>query len=336
MTVPRDMLSRLCPLHVVLDRAGRMVQAGPTLQKLRPKRDLIGSPFLEMIEVDRPRGITDMTGLLRHADRKLHLRFRDAPRTTFKGLFVADNEGGGVVDMSFGIAVVDAVRTYRLTSADFAATDLTVEMLYLVEAQSAAMAESRKLNQRLQGAMIAAEEQAFTDTLTGLKNRRAVDHVLDRLGGSANDYTLMQLDLDYFKVVNDSMGHAAGDFVLQEVARILVAETRKEDIAARVGGDEFIVILTGAADRRHLGDIAARIITRLERPLIFDGKPCRISASIGIAICKGFSTTRPGDVMEQADIALYASKRAGRGRHSFYDPQMAMTGEGPKTLRVGE
>lgn len=103
------------------------------------------------------------------------------PKTEVKGLLVAGpSEGQSIVNLSFGISVVDAVSDYSLNSADFAATDLTIEMLYLVEAKSAAMEASRKLNLRLQGAMIAAEEQAFTDTLTGLKNRRAMDHVLAR------------------------------------------------------------------------------------------------------------------------------------------------------------
>ncbi|MFZ5962834.1 diguanylate cyclase domain-containing protein [Thalassococcus sp. BH17M4-6] len=318
-----DLLAQLCPMHALLSPTGHIRHTGPTLRKLRPGLELNGRRFLEVFEVQRPRGVTDMAGLLALAGRKLHLRLRDAPRTQLKGVLVPDPSGGAIVDLSFGFAVVDAVRSFDLTSSDFAPTDLAVEMLYLVEAQNAAMTESRKLNLRLQGARIAAEEQAFTDTLTGLRNRRALDHVLARLTDAGRPFALMHVDLDYFKAVNDRLGHAAGDFVLQNVAQILTGETRQNDIAARLGGDEFVVIVDGAQDRRTLADIAARIIIGLERPLDFGGQPCRISGSIGIACAPGTAAT-PEALMAAADAALYTSKRAGRGRHTFFEPGMAM------------
>ena len=172
-------LELLCPMYVVLDPTGHIVRVGPTLQKLRPDTPMAGTRFLELFELNRPRAVSDMAGLLASSGAKLHLQFRDAPRTGLKGVLVPiPEQGGAIINLSFGISVLDAVRDYALTSADFSATDLTIELLYLVEAKSAAMEASRKLNLRLQGAMIAAEEQAFTDTLTGLKNRRAMDHVL--------------------------------------------------------------------------------------------------------------------------------------------------------------
>ena len=82
--------------------------------------------------------------------------------------------------MSFGISIVTAVQEYALTSTDFAVTDLTMEMLYLVEAKSVAMRASRKLNARLQETTMVAQKEAFTDALTGLKNRRAMEHIIDR------------------------------------------------------------------------------------------------------------------------------------------------------------
>lgn len=318
MSARDTILDVLCPMHAVLGASGHITAAGPTLCKLCPDLTLPGMRFLELVEVSRPRGITGMEGLLAHAGRKLHLRLRGGARTALKGVLVPDGQGGAVIDLSFGISVVEAVRDYRLTSADFAATDLTVEMLYLIEAQSAAMGEHSKLNARLQGARIAAEEQAFTDTLTGLRNRRALDQALGRCCAGGRPFALMQLDLDFFKAVNDTLGHAAGDFVLQKVAAILASETREEDLAARVGGDEFLILLPDTTDRKHLADIAARIITRLERPMRFDGQPCRISGSIGIAVAPAAGQIAPGRVMAEADAALYASKHAGRGRYSFY------------------
>ena len=215
-------LDALCPMHILLSDTGHVVHAGPTVQKLRPDTPLVGRRFLEVFDLKRPRTIKTMQELRAASGVKLHLQLRDEPKTEIKGVLVpAPQNGLSIVNLSFGISVVDAVSEYALTSADFAATDLTVEMLYLVEAKSAAMDASRKLNQRLQGAMIAAEEQAFTDTLTGLKNRRAMNHVLARHIEWGTRFGLMQVDLDWFKAVNDNLGHAAGDHVLQTVARIM-------------------------------------------------------------------------------------------------------------------
>ena len=222
MTTPMlSAMDVLCPMHVVLSGTGHIVHVGPTAQKLRPDEPLVGERFLEVFDLKRPRAISTMADLREIAGMKLHLRLRDAPKTDIKGVLVPGPEADQcIVNLSFGISIVDAVRDYALTSADFAATDMAVEMLYLVEAKSAAMDAYRTLNLRLQGAKIAAEEQAYTDTLTGLKNRRAMDHVMARYANWGTQFGLMQIDLDWFKAVNDTMGHAAGDHVLQTVARV--------------------------------------------------------------------------------------------------------------------
>lgn len=324
-----DVLAVLCPMHVLLDATGHISCVGPTLRKLRPDMQMVGERFLELFELSRPRAVSSMPEFLATSGAKLHLRFRDDPRTELKGVIVPLPEGAGaVVNLSFGISVLDAVRDYALTSADFSATDMTIELLYLVEAKSAAMEASRTLNKRLQGAKIAAEEQAFTDTLTGLKNRRAVDHVLDRLVAGGAAFAMMQLDLDFFKAVNDTMGHAAGDHVLQQAARIMVEETREEDMVARVGGDEFVLVFVGLTDRRQLARIAERLIERLEEPVPFDGQTCRISASMGTVLTEAVETETPADLLHKADVALYASKRAGRACHTFYSTGLSdLTGQ---------
>lgn len=326
--VPQDaatlvpLLDQLCPLHLMMDGAGHIRHAGPTMQKLRPDRVLEGAEFSEVFRIRRPRGGATLPGLVAAGTRMLQLAFSEAPRTEMKGLLLPLNADSIVIDLSFGIGVHDAVQRYKLTSADFAATDMAVEMLYLIEAKSAAMEASRRLNLRLQGAKIAAEEQAFTDTLTGLKNRRAMDHVLARLVAGPGRFALMHLDLDYFKAVNDSMGHAAGDHVLQEVAKILVEETRREDTVARVGGDEFMLLFVGKMNRRRLADISERLIARLERPITFGAEACRISGSIGITMSEDYEALDMAQLQEDADIALYASKNRGRACHTFYDPAL--------------
>lgn len=318
-------LDRLCPMYVLLDQTGHIGQVGSTLQKLRPEHPMPGQRFLELFELSRPRAVATMTDLIKTSGAKLHLQFREEPCTSLKGLIVPIPDGkGAIVNLSLGISVMDAVRDYALTSADFAATDLTIELLYLVEAKSAAMEASRKLNLRLQGAMIAAEEQAYTDTLTGLKNRRAMDHILGRLIGGGGAFAMMHLDLDYFKSVNDTMGHAAGDHVLQKVARIMVEETRDEDTVARVGGDEFVLLFNRLHDRKRLEKIAERLIERLEEPIPFDGQTCRVSGSIGIILSEQAKTPDATQLLHAADLALYAAKRAGRACHRFYSDEMAL------------
>ncbi|WGW05602.1 diguanylate cyclase domain-containing protein [Tropicibacter oceani] len=318
MTVSADVLRQLCPMHVLLDASGTIRQAGATLYKLNIP-DLDGAAFFDLFEVHRPRSVTTMQQLLATQGGKLHLRLRNRKRTQLKGMLVADGSGGAVINMSFGISVVDAVRDYALTSTDFATTDLAIEMLYLVEAKTAALNASLHLNTRLQGAKTEAEERAYTDGLTGLRNRRAMDRTLEKLCRSGQPFSLIHMDLDFFKQVNDTHGHAAGDLVLRKVAEIMQEETRKDDTAARVGGDEFVLIFPDLISQDRLGGLAARMIAKIEQPVFHDGRTCRVSASIGITINPG-ALADPELVLEQADQALYASKRAGRAQFTFYDP----------------
>lgn len=315
---------QLCPMHAMVDASGRLVSVGPTLKKLRPDLNWEGKRFFRVFDMARPRWVRSMDDLLQTAGAKLHLQFRDSPQTSLKGVLVPLPQGkGALINLSFGISVLEAVRDYDLTSADFSPTDLTIEMLYLVEAKSAAMEASRQLNLRLQGAKIAAEEQAFTDTLTGLKNRRAMDHILERLIGSGTDFALMHVDLDFFKEVNDSLGHAAGDAVLQNVAKVMVECTRQTDTVARVGGDEFVMLFEGVKEPKVLEALATRLIARLEEPIPYGGRLCKVSASAGTTM--SVWNTHPfqaAEILHQADLALYAAKRAGRSRHCFYEQGM--------------
>lgn len=309
-----EVLDVLCSMHLPLDAAGIIRHVGPTTQKLRPEMDFAGMRFMDVFTVMRPRGIETMAQLWEARHLKLHLELVGTPPARLKGVLVPDGQGAGIVNLSFGISILDGVRDYALTNADFAATDLAIEMLYLVEAKSAAMEASRKLNLRLQGAKNVAEEQAFTDTLTGLKNRRALDLLLEQLLSANAVFAVMHIDLDYFKTVNDTLGHAAGDHVLQVVAQAMIEETRGTDTVARVGGDEFTVILPDVSDIDVLDRVGRRIIGRIEVPIPFNDALCEISASIGTVWIQSSNSATRETVMEDADIALYASKNEGRAR----------------------
>lgn len=161
---------------------------------------------------------------------------------------------------------------------------------------------------------MAAEEEALTDPLTGLRNRRAADLFLDRLCTARAPFGLLHMDLDFFKAVNDTLGHAAGDFVLECVGRILREQVRAEDCAARIGGDEFVIILPNRSEPDVLAAIARRIIARVSEPKDFDGQPCRVSASIGIVRSVDLLVADGPQMLAAADRALYAAKHAGRGQ----------------------
>lgn len=318
-----DVLGQLMPMSLTVSAAGVIRHAGPTLTKLIDEKSLSGRRFFDLFEVHKPRTIhrvVDFAGLY---GQKLQVTVRGRVYTPLRGLAVPlVDERTCLLNFSFGIAVAEAVRDHHLTRADFAPTDLTVELLYLSEAKAAVMMELAALNGRLQAARAASETQAHTDPLTGLANRRGLNSELARdcqlISRGGLPFALMHLDLDFFKAVNDSMGHAAGDRVLAAVADVLRRETRKTDTVARVGGDEFVLILRGEADRDRAAQIAERIIAGLEHPIIHHGWPCCISGSIGITVSASYDEPTVDAMHADADKALYAAKRAGRRRWEIW------------------
>lgn len=320
-------IDQLMPMHLYLSPTGNIVSAGSTIAKLFADTSLLALTLFDVFDVRRPGGISDMDDFTNQVGKRLHLSLKGCNLPALRGIAVPCSNGQGyLLNLSFGIGVVDAVRHHGLTNADFSPTDLTVELMYLVEAKSAVMEELRNLNLRLQGAKTVAEELALTDTLTGLRNRRALDHDMSYLLRRAAPFCLMHIDLDYFKAVNDTLGHAAGDHVLREVAKVLCVETRAGDTVARIGGDEFVVILPALADANMLQQIAHRIIARLNVPMDFDGQACRIAASIGMTLSTRYSSPDAQQMLSDADHALYASKRAGRAQATLFADEVAKTG----------
>lgn len=320
-----DTLGRLMPMYLWLAPGGTIRALGPTLAKLFD-RPVAGDDFLAHFAVEKPSAINDMAGMRALWGQKLFLSLRGRDHLVLRGLALPVADGQGTfLNLSFGIAVAEAVRDHRLSNADFAPTDLTVELLYLTEVKAAVMGELGALNARLQAARAASEAQALSDALTGLANRRALDGDLEKTCHLAargeGAFALLHLDLDFFKAVNDTFGHAAGDAVLVEVARILRQETRKSDTVARVGGDEFVLILRGDLDAPTIIKMARRLISQLEVPIPFEGKLCKISGSIGVTLSGYYAAPEPDQMQSDADEATYASKHAGRGRCTLFLPQ---------------
>lgn len=333
--IEQSALDVMMPMHVLLDAQGRVRHVGPALGKVCKIDGLIGHDLSDVFDV-RDNGMArpeDVVGGALPHYTKLFLTLKSGPSTALKGVAVPLSDGRGeLLNLSFGLSVVDAVADYGLNVADFAHTDLAIEMLYLVEAKSAVLDEIKQLNMRLQGAKTEAEEQAYTDTLTGLKNRRAMDQVMARMIRGRLPFALMHLDLDFFKAVNDTHGHAAGDAVLEVVADILREETREDDMVARVGGDEFILVFNRLVDHDRLMRMSERIISRLEEPIPFQDIECRISGSIGITTSEFYDTLDAEQMVHDADLALYASKHAGRATATIYDPakHTALPGTAPE------
>jgi diguanylate cyclase (GGDEF)-like protein len=314
---PPPALDVLCPMHLRLGPRGHILHAGPTLRRLHGA-PLDGTRFLEAFEPLRPRALGGMEDLRAHAGARLRFRLRSGPRTVLTGVLAPEADGGALVNLGFGIGVVDAVRDHALTTADFAPTDLAVEMLFLVEAKSTAMEALRQTSLRFNGARVAAEAQALTDPVTGLRNRRALELALGHTIAGGQEFALMHLDLDRFKQVNDSHGHAAGDTVLVTLARRMTEELRDDDTVARVGGDEFVLMFDRLCDPGRLAEIAQRLIARLEEPVPWQGTECRVSASLGITISTDYARPDAAGLVADADHALYAAKRGGRGRFIFH------------------
>ncbi|MGY4397589.1 diguanylate cyclase (GGDEF)-like protein/PAS domain S-box-containing protein [Sphingomonas sp. UYAg733] len=181
------------------------------------------------------------------------------------------------------------------------------------------LSERRRVGLELQEANARLREQVVRDHLTGLYNRRGFEEMLSTPIGTGNlgarSACLLLIDLDNFKHINDHMGHTAGDMVLCEVGKRLPRQVRESDYVARVGGDEFGIILLDA-DRSLAETIAERIVVELGSAFQIKGSCAHIGASVGIS-CSGGGKVTLREMMAQADVALYAAKRAGRGQWSL-------------------
>ncbi len=165
--------------------------------------------------------------------------------------------------------------------------------------------------------------QAELDGLTGLANRARLNRVLGELAAGRHQVAVLFLDLDGFKVVNDTRGHDVGDQVLVEVARRVSALVRRRDLVARFGGDELVVICGGGPDASalHVDRVAAGIERALVRPIDTDAGPVRVTASIGLATGR-VDAGDPLLLVQRADAAMYRAKSLGKNRRESYGPHL--------------
>lgn len=168
------------------------------------------------------------------------------------------------------------------------------------------------------------EHMASHDNLTGLPMLRlAVDRcdmAIRHAQRAQQKVALLFIDLDGFKAVNDTFGHEAGDHVLREVAKRLKSSVRAADTAARIGGDEFVILLTGLENADFAGDVAAKLIRVVGQPIAYEGQELEVGASVGISIFPDHATDTLA-LRKAADEAMYSAKKAGKNRHQLAQVQ---------------
>lgn len=194
-------------------------------------------------------------------------------------------------------------------------------MLATIEQQSHEINEfPRRLDQLIR--------EAFRDALTGLPNRALfmdrLSHALTRAERGGANLAVLFLDLDRFKILNETLGHEVGDRLLLEVGHRITSCLRPEDTVARLGGDEFALLLEDTADLSGATAMAERVSAEIQRPFIVDGRDVLISASIGIALT-GVGSMQPEEVLRNADLAMYQAKAEGRARYELYQPGLSIS-----------
>ena len=189
--------------------------------------------------------------------------------------------------------------------------------------------------------------QAFHDSLSGLPNRALfmdrLDHALARTRRDQTSLAVLVLDLDDFKAVNDSLGHGAGDELLALVSERLRGSLREGDTAARMGGDEFAILLEDAGDASAPLQVAERILAAVRQPCDIGGRDVRIHGSIGIALYSGPEQTAE-ELLRHADVAMYAAKTQGKDRLTVFQPKLhdltidrhQLQAEMPAALEAGQ
>ncbi len=167
---------------------------------------------------------------------------------------------------------------------------------------------------------------AFHDSLTGLPNRRRLQDrlhdALDRANaGRSHEFSLLFLDFDHFKAINDTLGHRAGDEFLARTSQLLQHQLRPQDLVARLGGDEFAILVEGSGCAEYAISLADRMLKLLSQPMLIDGVSVNATASIGITSSR-FGYADPSEVLRDADIAMYRAKSAGKARYVLFDVGM--------------
>jgi diguanylate cyclase (GGDEF)-like protein/excisionase family DNA binding protein len=300
--VPHDTLT----IYLVDNEAGCLV---PILARDR---------YAEQILASRPAVGSGITGdVIDKGEAEIINKASNDPRVVHvPGTPTDEDESMIVAPIRNADGVVGALNLYR-AGRDFNAEDL--ELVRLFTNHVAIALDNATIHDQLVDA-------AVTDPLTGLPNRglfaERIDHALARRQRSRSHVAVLFLDVDSFKMVNDGLGHAAGDAVLRGVAQRLRECTRQADTVARLGGDEFGILLEDIQGEANATQAAERVVAALSGALLIDGRTVRARASIGVALDRGEPDITSVELLRDADTAMYLAKASNRGSFEIFEPAM--------------
>lgn len=272
-----------------------------------------------------PRGYPDWAGAIHPLDlagAQADFDRAVASRGTYSSEYRIVRPDGEIRYVRSKAAIYQAPNeTPKMIGAEW---DVTADVLLnsdLVRAKQ--LSESK--NAELETATARIEHIALHDALTGLPNRRYLDQVLEEYAVNAKrdsgHASLLHIDLDRFKHINDTLGHAAGDAMLVHASAVLRSKVEDGGFVARIGGDEFVVLCTVHDDVKQLALLADRIISQMGEPVYYHGHRCRFGVSVGIAVDNG-KDVEAKHLLVNADIALYRAKSRGRNRYEFFTEEM--------------
>lgn len=271
--------------------------------------------YTRMTSTSDPRAVCAL-----HRENHYDLILLDLQMPGMDGFEVMEKLKAIETDGYLSVLAVTARPDHKLRALQCGAKDFVSKPFDLAEVLMRVhnLLEVRLLHEaaRSHGEML--EALALYDQLTGLANRRLLADRMSMAVAHARRNTtamaLVYLDLDGFKQVNDTLGHGAGDVLLQLVAKRLVATVREEDTVARSGGDEFILVLWHIGEHNYADRVARKVIDALSKPFDVDGHSVSVTASAGVAIypVHGEDVTA---LTKSADLALYEAKRAGKNVH---------------------
>lgn len=183
----------------------------------------------------------------------------------------------------------------------------------------------KERTEELMKANVELDKLATHDVLTGLPNRMMFSQLLNRVIQSARRYdrqfAVFFIDLDRFKIINDTLGHEAGDQLLQEIALRLKQAVRSADVVARLGGDEFVLLVDEVNDLSQVAAVAQKVLSAARKPIVLMGEECRVTASIGISMYPK-DAEDDQSLMKTADIAMYLAKEEGKNNYQFYSKEI--------------